>query len=140
MPFHKRTVEPEKLCRLTTGSVQSGAGQAHCSGFGLDLWTSLNDVSSRSLKNILQQLSDLSRHACSIFLEIQSEAACVIHRSAALQRRLETLQHTARKLDHKSIHICKSHMRLRSVHTESECWSGGMDRTKLLKLSLKKDF
>lgn len=111
MPFHKRTVEPENLCRLNTRPLQSGVGQSHCSGFGSDLWTSLNDVSSKSLKNILQQLSDLSRRACSIFLEIQSEAASVIHRSAALQRRLDTLQHTVRKLDHKQIRIRKSQIR-----------------------------
>lgn len=114
MPFHKRTVEPQNLCRLLN-FLEPGAGQdqLECSGIGLHLWTSLNDVSCRSLKNILQQLSDLSRHASSIFLEIQSEATRVICRSAELQRRLNTLQHTARELDQKKIRLRKSCVVLR---------------------------
>lgn len=111
MPFHKRTVEPPNLCRLNT--LEPGAGQARfevaqCRVLGSQSWTSLNDVSCKSLKTILQQLSDLSRHACSIFLELQSEAASVVHRSAALQRRLDTLQHAVQKLDPKKIRIRKS--------------------------------
>lgn len=113
MPFHKRTLEPQNLCRLNTGPLKSDGGQSHfeldhCSVFSSQLWTSLNDVSCTSLKNLLQQLSDLSHHACSIFLEIQSEATSVLYRSTVLQRRLDTLQHTVRKLDHKKIRIRKS--------------------------------
>lgn len=113
MPFHKRSVEPQNLCRLNTGPFESGAGQTdldldRCTVQASQLWTSLNDVSSTRLKYILQQLSDLSHHACSIFLEIQGEAASVIHRSAALQRRLDTLHNTVRKLDLKKIRIRKS--------------------------------
>lgn len=109
MPFYKRIVEPQNLCRLNP--LEPGAGHFtidQCSVLGSQSWTSMNDVSCKSLKNILHQLSDLSRHACSIFLELQSQAASVIHRSAALQRRLDTLQHTVRKLDHKKIRIRKS--------------------------------
>lgn len=107
MPFHKRTVEPQNLCRLSTQECDAGQDQLECSVLSSHCCTCLNDVSCKSLKNILQQLSDLSRHACSIFLEIQSEAASVIHRSAELQRRLDTLQHTVRKLDHKKIRLRK---------------------------------
>ncbi|XP_047677648.1 NHS-like protein 1 isoform X1 [Tachysurus fulvidraco] len=103
MPFYKRTVEPQNLCRFNTGPLEPGPDR--CSVFHSQLWTSLNDVSCTSVKNILQQLSDLSRHAGSIFLELQSEAAAVIQRSAALQRRLDTLHNTVIKLHHKKIRI-----------------------------------
>ncbi|GAA6108695.1 NHS-like protein 1 isoform X1 [Tachysurus ichikawai] len=106
MPFYKRTVEPQNLCRFNTGPLEPGPDR--CSVFRSQLWTSLNDVSCTSMKNILQQLSDLSRHAGSIFLEIQSEAVSVIQRSAALQRRLDTLHNTVIKLHHKKIRIRKS--------------------------------
>ncbi|KAL7861908.1 hypothetical protein SRHO_G00133490 [Serrasalmus rhombeus] len=106
MPFCKRTVAPQRLCRLTKEPLRCELGGADCcSALNPDSWTSLSDVSSTALRNVLLQLSDLSRHACTVFLEIQSEASSVVCRSAALQQRLETLQYAVRKLDHKKITI-----------------------------------
>ncbi|KAL7873379.1 hypothetical protein AOLI_G00124500 [Acnodon oligacanthus] len=106
MPFCKRTVAPQRLCRLTKEPLRCELGGAdRCSALNPDSWASLSDVSSAALNNVLLQLSDLSRHACSVFLEIQSEAGSVVCRSAALQQRLETLQYAVRKLDPKKITI-----------------------------------
>ncbi|XP_062863989.1 NHS-like protein 1 [Trichomycterus rosablanca] len=108
MPFHKHTVEPQRLCRLNQERCapgRSGLGSDRCDGLNVHVWSSLTDVNSRTLYNILQQLSDLSSHACSIFLEIQTEAASVVHRSAALQLRLDSLQDRIRQLDHKNIPV-----------------------------------
>ncbi|TSN67122.1 NHS-like protein 1 [Bagarius yarrelli] len=130
MPFHKRTIEPPNLCRFNKGAVESEAEPSQS-----QLWTSLNEVSCTSLKNILQQLSGLSRHACSIFLEIQSEAAVVIQRSTALQRRLDTLQHIVRELDHRKIRI-----HCISQEPTGKCWNRTYyeDEDKLLSFYIHK--
>ncbi|KAI4872231.1 hypothetical protein NFI96_010373 [Prochilodus magdalenae] len=107
MPFYKRAVVPQRLCRLTKEPLRCAelGGADCCSALNSGSWASLNDVSRTALKNVLLQLSDLSRHACNVFLEIQSEASSVVHRSAALQQRLDTLQDAVRKLDPKRITI-----------------------------------
>ena len=109
MPFCKRTVAPQRLCRLTKEPLRCAelGGAECCSALNSDSWASLSDVSCAALKNVLLQLSDLSRHACSVFLDIQSEASAVAYRSAALQQRLDALQYAVRKLDPKKITIRK---------------------------------
>lgn len=57
--------------------------------------------------NIIHQLSDLSRNASDIFLGIEMEAGMVFQRSRRIQQRLETLQNTVCKFDHKKIKIRK---------------------------------
>lgn len=91
MPFHKRTVEPRSLGRIN-------GGRPEVSG---DVFISLDAVNCQTLINILRQLSDLSRHASSMFVEIQTEAALLIHKASALQHRLDSLQDTVRNLNPK---------------------------------------
>ncbi|XP_007239317.3 NHS-like protein 1 isoform X2 [Astyanax mexicanus] len=104
MPFCKRTVEPQRLCRLTKPRFGCSSGRCEESG-GAESWSSLSDVSCTALRNLLLQLTDLSRHACSVFLELQSETSAVVRRSAALQWRLDGLQDAVRKLDPKKIKL-----------------------------------
>lgn len=91
MPFHKRIVEPRSLGRINRGRPEVNG----------DVFISLDAVNCQTLINILRQLSDLSRHASSMFVEIQTEAALVINKASALQHRLDSLQDTVRNLNHK---------------------------------------
>ncbi|XP_066530215.1 actin-binding protein WASF1-like [Hoplias malabaricus] len=105
MPFSKRAVEPVRLARSRARRAEKcEVGKVDSP---LKSWSSLSDVSCTAIRNALVQLSDLSRHAASIFLEIHSEVSSVVTRSTALQRRLDSLQDTVRKLDHKKITIRK---------------------------------
>lgn len=111
MPFHKRIVNPQRVCRLNgegsvvgriyfaDGTVENGKV------FQPPIFTSLVDVNCQTFINILHQLSDLSRHATCIFAEIQAEATSVVHRAARLQLRLDSLQKAAHKLDHRKIKL-----------------------------------
>ncbi|ROL45004.1 Wiskott-Aldrich syndrome protein family member 2 [Anabarilius grahami] len=91
MPFHKRIVEPRSLGRINRGRPEVNG----------DVFISLDAVNCQTLINILRQLSDLSRHASSMFVEIQTESALVINKASALQHRLDSLQDTVRNLNHK---------------------------------------
>lgn len=91
MPFHKRLVEPRSLGRINRGRLEVNR----------DVFISLDAVNCQTLINILRQLSDLSRHASSMFVEIQTEAELVINKASALQHRLDSLQDTVRHLSHK---------------------------------------
>lgn len=91
MPFHKRIVEPRSLGRINRGRLEVTR----------DVFISLDAVNCQTLINILRQLSDLSRHASSMFVEIQTEAELVINKASALQHRLDSLQDTVRNLRHK---------------------------------------
>lgn len=91
MPFHKRIVEPRSLGRINRGRPEVNG----------DVFISLDAVNCQTLINILRQLSDLSRHASSMFEEIQTESALVINKASALQHRLDSLQDTVRNLNHK---------------------------------------
>ncbi|KAI7804587.1 putative NHS-like protein 1 [Triplophysa rosa] len=112
MPFYKRTVKSRCLCRLTKEGLEVGAGA--CGVFNRDLFPSLDDVNCKALINILHQLSDLSHHACSIFQELQTEAAAVVSKASALQYRLDSLQETVADLNHKRIKIHKLRSTCRS--------------------------
>ncbi len=91
MPFHKRIVEPRSLGRINRERLEVTG----------DVLASLDAVNCQTLMNILRQLSDLSRHACSMFAEIQTESVLVINKASALQHRLDSLQDTVRHLNHK---------------------------------------
>lgn len=125
MPFQKRTVDPQLLCRMTKERIGATGRSDFCSAGSSGSWTSHTDVSSTALKNVLLQLSDLSRHACSVFLEVHDQVSEVAHRSAALQLRLDTLQDSVRKLDHKKTKIRKYELCsvLHSVLYHRECWT-----------------
>lgn len=111
MPFHLRTVEPRRVCRLR-GPHRTASGEEK--GFVLAdgrkvrkpiLFSSLEDVCSQTLTGILLQLSDLSRHASDIFLDIESQARLISQRSHRIQVRLEGLQNTVRQSDPKKTKI-----------------------------------
>lgn len=93
MPFHKRIVEPRSLGRINRERLEVNG----------DVFASLDldAVNCQTLINILRQLSDLSRHASSMFAEIQTESALVINKASSLQHRLDSLQDTVRHLNQK---------------------------------------
>ena len=105
------------MCRLNDVDYIAGAltDREDCSFTGVVdykvrktvLFTSLEEVCCHTLTNIIHQLSDLSRHASNIFLEIEAEAGLLSKRSCRIQLRLETLQSTVRSFDHKKIKIRK---------------------------------
>ncbi|KAL6486398.1 hypothetical protein MHYP_G00057900 [Metynnis hypsauchen] len=112
MPFHERTVEPRRVCRLK--AVEGSRGSGLEDGFTPPeprrfrravLFASLDEVSCHTMSSVLRQLSDLSRHASDIFLGIEVQAGLVSERSSRIQTRLERIQNSVRQLDHKKIQI-----------------------------------
>lgn len=89
MPFAKRTVEPQLLCRYRVPN-EEGA-----------LYEDLVTVSNLTLSRSLRQLSDLARHACSMFQELEGELAATGQRVRRLQGRIGQLQQTCAELDPK---------------------------------------
>lgn len=89
MPFAKRTVEPQLLCRYRVPN-EEGA-----------LYEDLVTVSNVTLSRSLRQLSDLARHACSMFQELEGELAATGQRVRRLQGRIGQLQQTSAELDPK---------------------------------------
>ncbi|TDH00422.1 hypothetical protein EPR50_G00188280 [Perca flavescens] len=108
MPFHQRSVEPRRVCRL---SARDGWIPREETGKRKlrkpVLFSSLDEVGCHTLTNIIHQLSDLSRHASDIFLGIEMEAGMVFRRSCRIQGRLQRLQGEVRKFDPKNIKIRK---------------------------------
>ncbi|XP_036437752.1 NHS-like protein 1 isoform X4 [Colossoma macropomum] len=117
MPFHERTVEPRRVCRLK--AVEGSRGSGVEDGFTplegrrfrrAVLFASLDEVSCHTMSSILRQLSDLSRHASDIFLGIEVQAGVISERSSRIQTRLERIQSSVRQLDHKKIEIPVSNL------------------------------
>ncbi|XP_018422830.1 PREDICTED: NHS-like protein 1 [Nanorana parkeri] len=102
MPFHLRTVQPTQVCRL-------GGTDGQTDGSALVL-ASLEEVSVHSMLRIIQQLSDLSRHAEDIFSSIHGQAVTLGERSARLQRRLASLHHLVSHLDHRKVPVPVSNL------------------------------
>lgn len=98
MPFHERTVEPRRLCRL---KGEAGAGD------GAVMFASLDDVSARALAVLLRQLSDVSRHASDIFRGVELQAALVSQRSSRIRQRLDILHSAVSQLSPKHVQIRK---------------------------------
>ncbi|XP_053531552.1 NHS-like protein 1 isoform X4 [Ictalurus punctatus] len=95
MPFHERTVEPRRLCRLKSEE----------DGHGAVLFASLDEVSSRALSMLLRQLSDVSRHASDIFRGLELQAVLVFQRSSRIQQRLDSLHTAVSQLNPKQVQI-----------------------------------
>lgn len=116
MPFHERTVEPRRLCRL---KEEKEAGD------GAVLVASLDEVSARALMGLLLQLADVSRHAGDIFRGVQLQAALVFQRSSRIQQRLDVLHSTVCQLNPKQVPIRKCAQLLGSLlgslHSNVEC-------------------
>lgn len=89
MPFAKRVVEPQLLCRYRVPSEE-----------GL-LFEDLVCVSNVALSRTLRQLSDLARHACSVFQELESDITSTGLRVRGLQGKIGRLQETCAGLDPK---------------------------------------
>ncbi|KPP58775.1 Nance-Horan syndrome protein-like, partial [Scleropages formosus] len=90
MPFAKRIVEPQLLRRHAVPSDDSGA-----------LFEDLRSISNVALSRTLRQLSDLAKHACSLFQELEDEIASTNQRLWTLQGRIGRIQQTASGLDPK---------------------------------------
>ena len=89
MPFAKRVVEPQLLCRYQIPNEE-----------GL-VFEDLVSISNVALSRTLRQLSDLAKHACSIFQELESDLSSTSQRVRGLQGRLSRLQQTCSELDPK---------------------------------------
>ncbi|XP_061153272.1 actin remodeling regulator NHS-like isoform X1 [Syngnathus typhle] len=93
MPFFKRLVEPRSMCR-----VEKGDGEEADAG---SPFHDLLSVSHVALARTLRQLSDLAKHACSVFHELEGDLAATGHRLRGLQRKVGRLQETCSELDPK---------------------------------------
>ncbi|XP_056591493.1 actin remodeling regulator NHS isoform X2 [Triplophysa dalaica] len=89
MPFDKRIVEPQLLCRHPIPNDE-----------GL-LFEDLCSISNVALSRTLRQLSDLAKHACSLFQELENELMSTNQRVWALQNKIGKIQQTANALDPK---------------------------------------
>lgn len=89
MPFSKRIVEPPLLCRHPIPNDE-----------GL-LFEDLSSINNVVLSRTLRQLSDLAKHACSLFEELENEIISTNQRVWVLQNKIGKIQQTASGLDPK---------------------------------------
>ena len=89
MPFAKRIVEPQLLCRHHIPNDE-----------GL-LFEDLCAISNVVLSRTLRQLSDLARHACSLFQELENDIISTNQRVWVLHNKIVEIQQTAGALDPK---------------------------------------
>ncbi|KAJ8407224.1 hypothetical protein AAFF_G00277980 [Aldrovandia affinis] len=89
MPFAKRIVEPQLLCRHAIPNDE-----------GL-LFEDLCSVNNVALSRTLRQLSDLAKHASSLFQELENEIISTNQRVWVLQNKIGRIQQTASGLDPK---------------------------------------
>uniref|UniRef100_A0AAV2KTS2 Uncharacterized protein n=1 Tax=Knipowitschia caucasica TaxID=637954 RepID=A0AAV2KTS2_KNICA len=89
MPFAKRLVEPQLVCRHYIPNDE------HL------LYEDLVTISNVALSRTLRQLSDLAKHACSIFQELESDLTGTSTRVRRLHGRISRLQQTCGELDSK---------------------------------------
>ncbi|XP_030137361.4 actin remodeling regulator NHS isoform X2 [Taeniopygia guttata] len=129
MPFAKRTVEPQRLCRrqpaasvleeswgaeppppprdpppeepgtASEGAEAAGGGEKEAAAVMMVL--DLCSVSNVALSRILRQLSDVARHACTLFQEVEADIQGTHRRVRALHGRIAGLQGAVRGLDPK---------------------------------------
>ncbi|XP_037079333.1 wiskott-Aldrich syndrome protein family member 3-like [Pollicipes pollicipes] len=100
MPFLKRLVEPTELCRDTLPADTT-------------LPSELEAVTNGTLTHVVRQLSSLSRHAEDMFGELFREAERIVHRSASLQLRIDSLADKVTRLDStvEEVSLQEIHMR-----------------------------
>ncbi|XP_027754366.1 Nance-Horan syndrome protein isoform X2 [Empidonax traillii] len=127
MPFAKRTVEPQRLCRRqpaasvleeswgaeppprdpppeepgTAGEGTDAAGGGEREAAAVLMVLDLCSVSNVALSRILRQLSDVARHACTLFQEVEADIQGTHRRVRALHGRIAGLQGAVRGLDPK---------------------------------------
>ncbi|XP_029939204.1 Nance-Horan syndrome protein [Salarias fasciatus] len=105
MPFAKRVVEPQLLCRYHIPSEEAL------------LFEDLVSISNVALSRTLRQLSDLAKHACSIFQELESDLASTSERVRGLQGKISLLQETCSELDPKQEAVPVSNLDVESKLT-----------------------
>uniref|UniRef100_A0A3P8UMV3 Nance-Horan syndrome b (congenital cataracts and dental anomalies) n=1 Tax=Cynoglossus semilaevis TaxID=244447 RepID=A0A3P8UMV3_CYNSE len=124
MPFAKRIVEPQLLCRHHIPNDE-----------GL-LFEDLCAISNVVLSRTLRQLSDLARHACSLFQELENDIISTNQRVWVLQNKIACL--SVRRVS-ACVCVCvcvcvlrqnwlTQHRSLRtagSTHTPEACSGGG---------------
>ncbi|KAK9518885.1 hypothetical protein VZT92_021653 [Zoarces viviparus] len=89
MPFAKRLVEPRLLCRRQPCDEEAPPVD------------DLVSVSNVALSRTLRQLSDLAKHACSVFQELEDELAATGLRVRGLHGKITGLQQGCTELDPK---------------------------------------
>ncbi|KAF1392659.1 hypothetical protein PFLUV_G00030360 [Perca fluviatilis] len=89
MPFAKRIVEPQLLCRHQIPNDEALLFEDLCA------------ISNVVLSRTLRQLSDLARHACSLFQELENDIISTNQRVWVLQNKIGQIQQTASALDPK---------------------------------------
>ncbi|XP_014895318.1 Nance-Horan syndrome protein isoform X2 [Poecilia latipinna] len=102
MPFAKRIVEPQLLCRHQIPNDE-----------GL-LFEDLCAISHVVLSRTLRQLSDLARHACSLFQELENDIMSTNQRVWVLQNKIGQIQQTANALDPKKEAVPVSNLDIES--------------------------
>ncbi|KAM7015196.1 actin remodeling regulator NHS isoform 3-T3 [Tautogolabrus adspersus] len=102
MPFAKRIVEPPLLCRHQIPNDE-----------GL-LFEDLCAISNVVLSRTLRQLSDLARHACSLFQELENDIISTNQRVWVLQNKIGQIQQTASALDPKKEAVPVSNLDIES--------------------------
>ncbi|XP_068174622.1 actin remodeling regulator NHS isoform X2 [Antennarius striatus] len=105
MPFAKRLVEPHLMCRYQIPNED-----------GL-LFEDLVSISNVALSRTLRQLSDLARHACSIFQELELELTATSQRVRGLQGKISRLQQSCSELDPKQEAVPVSNLDVESKLT-----------------------
>ncbi|XP_061608560.1 actin remodeling regulator NHS isoform X2 [Phyllopteryx taeniolatus] len=102
MPFAKRIVEPPLLCRYQIPNDE-----------GL-LFEDLCAISNAVLSRTLRQLSDLARHACSLFQELENDIVSTSQRVWGLQNKIGQIQQSASALDPKKEAVPVSNLEIES--------------------------
>ncbi|KAM6938741.1 actin remodeling regulator NHS [Lycodopsis pacificus] len=105
MPFAKRLVEPRFLCRRQPSDEEAPPVE------------DLVSVSNVALSRTLRQLSDLAKHACSVFQELEDELAATGLRVRGLQGRITGLQQGCTELDPKQEAVPVSNLDVESKLT-----------------------
>uniref|UniRef100_A0A3P8TLR5 NHS actin remodeling regulator n=1 Tax=Amphiprion percula TaxID=161767 RepID=A0A3P8TLR5_AMPPE len=105
MPFAKRVVEPQLLCRYQIPNEE-----------GL-VFEDLVSISNVALSRTLRQLSDLAKHACSIFQELENDLTSTNQRVRGLQTKISQLQQTCSELDPKQEAVPVSNLDVESKLT-----------------------
>ncbi|XP_074492881.1 actin remodeling regulator NHS isoform X1 [Sebastes fasciatus] len=111
MPFAKRVVEPQLLCRRQIHNQEDQEEEV------VVLLEDLVSISNVALSRTLRQLSDLAKHACSIFQELESEITSTCMRVRGLQGRIGLLQEDCKDLDPKQEAVPVSNLDVESKLT-----------------------
>ncbi|XP_063057846.1 actin remodeling regulator NHS isoform X2 [Engraulis encrasicolus] len=105
MPFAKRIVEPQLLCRHTIPNEE-----------GL-LFEDLCTINNVALSRTLRQLSDLAKHACSLFQDLENDIVSTNERVWVLHSKIGRLQLTTTGLDPKQEAVPVSNLDVESKLT-----------------------